>query len=459
VNLDLSTLEFDASPLCAARLDALDPLRHFRDRFALPPDTTYLCGNCLGPPARAAEGYVQEVLASWSRKGFRAHFTSPENWLSYEAQHLTAFMAAIVGAEPHETTLMNSLSVNLHLLLVSFYRPEGRRRLILVEDGAFPSDQFVIDSHLRLRGLESETTLLRLERAPDTGLLDEAELQRVLEARGDEIALVLLGNTCFRTGQVLDIAAICAAAHEQGCMVAFDLAHAVGNVELELHRWGVDFAVWCTYKYLNGGPGSLGGCFVHERHGREVPLQRLEGWWGNEPSSRFPGALRATFRPAEGAAAWQLSSPPIVAMAALRPSLGIFADAGMSAIRRKSLLLGAYGISLIDTWLPGLCRVLTPREPSRRGCQLTVAVKADPRELQTWLIERGVVCDAFGVDKIRIAPAPLYNTFSDVHRFVTRLAEYFGRTADSSTARTASAPSPMPQRAKPLSPFSNTHKE
>ena len=428
----LRARDLDAAGELAARLDAEDPLRAFRDRFRLPEGVAYLCGNCLGLQPRATGAYLEDVLAGWAQKGFRAHFSPPQNWLSYERDHLTATMADQVGALPVETALMNSLTVNLHLMLVSFYRPAPGRYKILIEEGAFPSDQFVVDSQLRLHGHDPDDAIIRIPRAADTGVLEHAEILSIIEQRGHEIALILLGNTCFRTGQVLDMESVSRAARREGCMVGFDLAHAVGNVELRLHDWGVDFAVWCTYKYLNAGPGSLGGCFVHQRHAEVAPLQRLEGWWGNEPDSRFPGDGRPYFRPQAGASGWQASSPPILAMAALRASLELFAEAGMRRVREKSVRLGEYLQGLLDEHVAGSCRSLTPRDPAQRGCQFTLQVKANPRELQTWLLERGVVCDVKGTDLIRVAPAPLYNGFVDLHRLVRGLKGYFaahmGRT-------------------------------
>ncbi len=415
----------DATRALADRLDGEDPLRAFRDRFALPQGMTYLCGNCLGLPPRATRQHLDDVLDEWSQRGFRAHFTPPQRWLSYETDHLTSTMAALIGAQPREIALMNSLTVNLHLLMVSFFRPRGARHKILLEQGAFPSDQFVVDAQLRLHGLDPDTAIVTVRRSPDSGILSVAEIVETIEKQGHELALVLLGNSCFRTGQVLDTEAIAQAARQKGCLVGLDLAHAVGNVPLRVHDWNVDFAVWCTYKYLNAGPGSVGGAFVHERHLGAPGLQRLEGWWGNEPASRFPGGGRQHFEPQASARAWALSSPPVLSMAALRASLDLFAEASMDRLREKSLHLGSYLLFLLDEELGSVCRTVTPRDPAGRGCQFTLEVKTDSHSLQAWLLERGVVCDVLGADKIRVAPAPLYNGFADVHRLVTNLKEYF----------------------------------
>lgn len=408
----------------AAELDRQDPLSHLRERFVIPEGVSYLCGNCLGLQPKATADHLREVMDGWAAMGFRAHFNQPHHWMSYDEQHLIGPMAGLIGALPSETALMNSLSVNLHLMMASFYRPEPWRYKILVEEGAFPSDQFVVDSQLRLRGLRRDDALIQVRRDEFTGLLDTQALLDTIERQGQEIALILLGNTSFRNGQVLDTEAITRAGHAQGCLVGFDLAHAVGNIELQLHDWGVDFAVWCTYKYLNAGPGSVGGCFVHERHHAQGPRQRLEGWWGNQAATRFHIAPDRRFDAIPGAQGWQLSSPPILSMAALRASLEIFTEAGMPALRRKSVQLGYYFQHLLDTMLAGHADSLTPRQPRERACQFTLRVHADARVLQQWLIERGVVCDVQSADVIRVTPVPLYNTFSDLHRLATGLAEY-----------------------------------
>jgi kynureninase len=424
------TDDFDGTRECAERLDRDDPLRDFATRFELPEDASYLCGNCLGLPPRSVRRALEEVVTGWAEKGFRAHFTAPERWVSYPEDHLIGPMAAIVGALPSETALMNSLSMNLHAMLVSFFRPTGARRKVLMEEGAFPSDQLVVDSQLRAHGLSADDCVVLVRRREDDGRLDPGALLDAIDRHGDELALVLLGDTCFRTGQALDLAPIAAAAKRKGCVVGFDLAHAVGNVALSLHDWGVDFAVWCTYKYLNGGPGGVGGCFVHERHfAGGQPLPRLEGWWGNEPAARFARDGRARFVPAPGAQGWQASSPPIVSMAALRESLAMFGDAGMDRLVAKSRRLGAYLQHLLDVKVPDACRSLTPRAPDERGCQFTLRFGRDARELQAWLLARGVVCDAQGSDMIRVAPVPLYNRFADVHRFVEALEAFFATHA------------------------------
>lgn len=417
-------LPFDGSREFAEQMDRDDPLRAFRERFFLPENTAYLCGNCLGMQPRSTTDYLQEVLAGWSHMGFRAHFNAPHDWLSYEQRHLVGPMAEILGALPSETSLMNSLSVNLHLMMISFFRPEAARRKILIEDGAFPSDQFVLQSQLRLHGLSPDDSLEQIGSRSPSGLLDPRSIVSLIEERGHEFSLILLGNPSFRNGQVLDIEAITDAGHRRGCVVGFDLAHAVGNIELRLHEWDVDFAVWCNYKYMNAGPGSVGGCFVHERHAAAQERQRLEGWWGNRLDSRFNMGTNREFDAIRGAQGWQLSSPPILSMAALRASLEIFAEAGMANLRCKSMRMGDYLQDLLDTRLPGDCESRTPRDAHERGCQFTLKVRADARDLQRWLLERRIVVDVHGADLIRVAPVPLYNTYAEIYLLVDRLAEY-----------------------------------
>lgn len=417
--------KFEDSYEFAERMDQEDPLRGFPGQFIIPEGTTYLCGNCLGLQPKSARSYIEQVLSGWAEKGFRAHFTEPQNWLSYHQDYLTVQMAEIIGGLPIETSIMNSLSVNLHLMMISFYRPRQARHKILIEEGAFPSDQFVVHSQIRLHGYTPEASLVQLKSSKDTGFLETDEILSQIEEHGDELALILLGTPNFRNGQILDMESITRAGRKKGCIVGFDLAHAVGNIELRLHDWDVDFAVWCNYKYLNAGPGSLGGCFVHERYAHASDLPRLEGWWGNQQASRFHMDVHSHFEAIPGAQGWQLSSPPILSMAALRASLDIFAEAKMKRLRKKSVQLGDYFQFMLDEKLAPVCESLTPRDSMARGCQFTLRVKADSRKLQSWLLERGIVCDAMGSDMIRITPVPLYNRYTDIHRVITNLQVFF----------------------------------
>ncbi len=310
---------------------------------------------------------------------------------------------------------MNTLSVNLHLMMVSFYRPSGERRKILIEAGAFPSDQYAVASQVRFHGQDPDEAILRLSPREGEETLRTEDILETLERHGREIALVLLGNVNYLTGQAFDMAAITRAAHKQGCRVGFDLAHAAGNLRLSLHDDGPDFAVWCSYKYLNGGPGTLGGVFVHERHARDKDLPRFAGWWGHDKQTRFQ--MGPDFNPSPGAEGWMLSNPPILQLAALRASLEIFDRATMPALRRKSELLTGYLEFLLDRLPPGFVRITTPREPKQRGVQLSLRFGKEPRKLLEKLTAQGILCDFRSPDVIRAAPAPLYVSFLDVYRF------------------------------------------
>jgi kynureninase len=412
-------VRFEASEDFARRMDAMDPLRHFREEFLFPlhgkgEPVIYLVGNSLGLQPRKAKPYVLEALEDWEKLGVEGHFRGSRPWMPYH-EMLTEHTARLVGAHPLEVVVMNTLSVNLHLMMVSFYRPSGERRKILMEAGAFPSDQYAVASQVRFHGYTPEEALLQLTPRPGEETLRTEDILETIERHGKEIALVLLGNVNYLTGQAFDMAAITRAAHQRGCRVGFDLAHAAGNLALSLHDDGPDFAVWCSYKYLNGGPGTLGGVFVHERHARDKTLPRFEGWWGHDKQTRF--RMGPDFDPTPGAEGWQLSNPPILQMAALRASLEIFDRATMPALRRKSELLTGYLEFLLDRLPPGFLRITTPRDPRQRGVQLSLRFTKEPRQLLEKLTAQGVICDFRSPDVIRAAPAPLYVSFHDVYRF------------------------------------------
>ena len=394
----------------ARALDAEDPLAPFRARFHIPErapgsPVLYFAGNSLGLQPRGAAELVTRELEAWARQGVAGHFGGTAPWYTYH-ELVRDPLARLVGASPDEVVAMNSTTVNLHLMLVSFYRPTAARHKILMEDCAFPSDTYAVRTQLAYHGFD-----------PDEGLIVAEEgLEPLIERRGDEIAVVLLGGVNYYTGRLFDLAAIAASAHARGCVVGLDLAHAVGNVPLALHDWGVDFAVWCSYKYLNAGPGAVGGCFVHERHARRVELGRFGGWWGNDPARRFRMHLEREFVPRPTADGWQLSNPPVLALAPLRASLALFEEAGFEALRAKSVRLTGYLESFIDHAGRGRIVLLTPREPRARGCQLSLRVLDRPRELFEALERAGVVCDFREPDVIRAAPVPLYNSFHDVWR-------------------------------------------
>ncbi|HET9299841.1 MAG TPA: kynureninase [Candidatus Polarisedimenticolaceae bacterium] len=402
----------------ARRLDSEDPLASFRDRFHVPPGpdgkpAVYLCGNSLGLMPRDVPGLVSQELADWAQLAVDAHFRGATPWYGYH-ESVRQPLARLVGAHPHEVVAMNSLTVNLHLMMASFFRPQGERRKILIESAAFPSDGYAVRSQLQLHGLDPEGDLLQVGTPRQE--IPEAEILDTLERRGSEIALVLLSAVHYFTGQLFDLAAITRAAHAQGCIVGFDLAHAAGNVPLALHASSADFACWCSYKYLNAGPGAVAGCFVHERHGMNPAIPRMAGWWGNDPRTRFQMHREERFVPTPGADGWQLSNPPILALAPLRASLALFDEAGMDRLRAKSEKL----TGLLERLLRPHAAILTPSDPARRGCQLSLRVGG--KELFQALEARGFVTDFREPDVIRVAPVPLYNTFHEVVRFARALA-------------------------------------
>lgn len=420
--------DFQTSADSARGLDASDPLRAFRDRFFIPPGhdgspQIYLCGNSLGLQPKATRDAVLAELDDWARLGVEGHFHGRHPWYPYH-EFVRETGARLVGALPHEVVFMNSLTVNLHLMMVTFYRPTRERYRILIEDAAFPSDTYAVRTQIRCHGFDpADALVVARPRAGESALRTE-DVEALLEREGARIALVMLSGVNYFTGQVFDMQRIAAAARRQGCRVGFDLAHAAGNVELRLHDWNVDFAAWCTYKYLNSGPGAVAGCFVHERHAKDTALPRFGGWWGNAPATRFRMHLEPEFVPVASADAWQLSNPPILALAPVRVSLGIFDEAGMAALREKSCRLTAYLQLLLDQLPSRRYTTITPREPAARGAQVSLLAHERPRELHQALIAADVVCDFREPNVIRVAPVPLYNTFMDVWRFVQVLAKH-----------------------------------
>lgn len=405
--------------------DEKDPLRGFRQRFHLPHQNNgepfiYLCGNSLGLQPKSTKAAIEQELLDWQNLGVEGHLHAQNPWLPYH-EFLTEKMAEIVGAKPIEVVMMNTLTVNLHLMMVSFYRPQGKRTKILMEADAFPSDRYAISSQLKFHGYDPSEHLVELKARAGEVLVREEDIAKILEEQGAEIALVLLGNTNYYTGQFFDMPEITKLAHAQGCMVGFDCAHGAGNVPLELHASSADFAVWCSYKYLNSGPGSVSGCFVHERHAHDKALPRFTGWWGHNKATRF--GMRDDFDPIPGVEAWQLSNPPILSLAAIKASLEVFAEAGMNNLRQKSLALTGYMEYLVDQ-LPGdKISIITPRDPAKRGCQLSIQVRDADKSLFKAVSEAGVIADWREPDVIRVAPVPLYNTFTEVYDFVKILGE------------------------------------
>ncbi|MBA4065669.1 MAG: kynureninase [Isosphaera sp.] len=403
----------------AAELDRSDPLAGYRERFHVPRaadggEAAYLCGNSLGLAPRTAREAVDRELRAWQELGVEGHFKNERPWVSFH-ELLTDHLCRVVGARPNEVVAMNTLTVNLHLMLASFYRPEPRRFRVLVGHAAFPSDRYALRSQIALRGHSPDDALLVAAPRPGEATLRTDDLVGLIERHRDELALVLMDGVNYYTGEFVDIPAVTAAAHRHGVVAGFDLAHAAGNVPLALHDWGVDCAVWCSYKYLNGGPGCVAGCFVHERHGlRADPVPRLAGWWGHDKATRF--AMGPDFVPIPGAEGWQLSNPPLFSLAALLASLELFSEAGMDRLRAKSEALTGFLDRGLRELFPGSVDVLTPADPARRGCQLSVRVRWEARKTHAALLARGVVCDWREPDVIRLAPVPFYNRFADVMR-------------------------------------------
>jgi kynureninase len=407
--------------------DEADVLRTFRERFAIPTDSNgaqllYLCGHSLGLMPLAARRLVDQELDDWARLAVLGHEQATRPWIPYH-ENLTAGLAYLSGARPDEVVAMNSLTVNLHLMLASFYRPAGRRVKILIEAGAFSSDRHAVASQLAWHGQDLQTGLIEL--APEAGseVIPEDTIEAFLERHGDEIALVLWPGVQFRTGQAFDLARIVSAAHRAGCIAGLDLAHSIGNMPLALHEYDADFAVWCSYKYLNAGPGAIGGCFVHERNISAAPASRLQGWWGHEAATRF--RMEPRFAAESGAAAWQISNPPILSAAPLLASLELFQQAGIERLREKSSALTGFLELLLRPLEPSV-ELITPRAPASRGCQLSIRILGTPsrgRSVLDRLSELGVICDWREPDVIRVAPVPLYNRFEDVFTFGERLAQ------------------------------------
>lgn len=420
-------IPFRTDEAFAREMDASDPLRGSREQFHIPQHHTgksaiYLCGNSLGLQPKSTRQVVEQELNDWANLAVEAHFAGCTPWYSYH-EVFREMGARLMGALPGEVVMMNSLTVNLHLMMTSFFRPQGKRTKILIEEPCFPSDIYAVKTHLASRGLDSSEHLVIA--TPRTGehCLRIEDVEALLDQQGDSIALILFAGVNFFTGQALDMARITELGHRHGCVVGFDLAHAAGNLAMRLHVWDVDFACWCSYKYLNAGPGAVAGCFVHERHGRSLELPRLGGWWGNDPATRFKMHLQPDFTPREGADGWQLSNPPILALAPLKASLEIFDALGMDSLRDKSFRLTGYLRFLLDECSTVWWQIITPIEPEAHGCQLSILVQDRPHERFKALDEAGVMCDFREPNVIRVAPVPLYNTFHDCWRFARILAE------------------------------------
>lgn len=409
----------------AKKQDAEDTLAAFRNKFHIPKDATgnkliYLCGNSLGLQPKVTSEYIKEELTDWANLGVEGHTEGKHPWLPYH-EFLTENMAKIVGAKPSEVVVMNTLTTNLHLMMVSFYQPTKTKFKIVVESDAFPSDKYAVESQLKFHGFDPKEGLILWKPRKGEVLCRFEDLEEIMKIHGHEIALLMIGSTNYYTGQSFPLKKITELGHKYNCKVGFDLAHGAGNIQPNLHETGADFAVWCTYKYLNSGPGSLGGCFVHERHANHENLNRFAGWWGHNKKTRFN--MRQDFDALHGAEGWQLSNPPILSMAAIRASLDTFAEAGFENLRKKSIKLTGYLEFLLDEMKNDAINVITPRNPEERGCQLSIQVKNADKSLHTKLTEAGVISDWREPDVIRVAPAPLYNSFEDVFRFSEKLKE------------------------------------
>lgn len=362
---------------------------------------------------------LNKELDDWAALGVEGHVEGDTPWLPYH-ELLTEPMARVVGAKPEEVVVMNSLTVNLHLMMVSFYRPTAKRRKILIEYSAFPSDRYAVQSQISFHGYDPEADLIELTPEPGEECVSFAQIQQILHTQGEEIALVMIGGVNYYTGQYYPLKEIATAGHAQGCVVGFDLAHGAGNVPLNLHDSGADFAVWCTYKYLNSGPGSLGGVFIHERHAHSKTLPRFSGWWGHNQANRF--LMGPDFDPMPGPEGWQLSNPPILSMAAIYSSLQLFDQVGMVALRTKSEKMTAYLQELIEEIPTDRIRIITPKDPVQRGCQLSLQVQGAEKKLFDELTALGVIADWREPDVIRIAPVPMYNNYEDCWHFTSLLA-------------------------------------
>ena len=422
-------MTFSADEQFALQLDSEDPLRHFQQKFHLPlgkdnKPLIYFAGNSLGLMPKAARAIVEEELDNWAKLGVDAHLATGTPWYTYH-EALREPTARLVGAKPLEVICMNSLTVNLHLMMATFYRPTKSRFKILMEEPAFPSDTYAIKTQIAHHGLDPNDTLILARPRKGEFAIQTEDILDLIKKDAGQLAVVMLAGVNFFTGQLFDIEKITAAARKRGIVVGFDLAHAIGNVPLSLHDWNLDFAVWCSYKYLNAGPGAVAGAFVHERHATDEKLPRLAGWFGNDPNTRFRLHLEPEFIPVASADGWQISNPPIFSMAPLRASLAIFDDAGgMEPLRAKSVRLTSYLEFLLTEIGSKKFTVITPREPDARGCQLSVLAHEHPKQLLKELETANVKCDFREPNVIRVAPTPLYNTFREVWRFARTLAQH-----------------------------------
>jgi kynureninase len=416
-------MEYQNTKAFAQQLDEQDPLKKYRSKFLLPnfhkEKVIYFTGNSLGLQPASTASYLQQELEDWAKWGVEGHFHAERPWFAYH-EFLTAKSARIVGALPSEVVVTHSLTTNLHLLMVSFYQPKGKRTKIICEAKAFPSDQYALESQVRFHGLNPADTIIEIAPREGEHLIREEDILLAIAETGDELALVMFGGVNYYTGQLFNMKRITEAGHAVGAFVGFDLAHAAGNVDLHLHDWGVDFAAWCSYKYLNSGPGNVSGMFVHQRHEFNPELPRFAGWWGYDKETRF--LMNPGFVPMKGAEGWQLSNAPVFGMAAHLASLDIFDEVGMPDLRKKSELLTGYLEFIINdiTARHGekvSFEIITPKDKEKRGGQLSMLVHGQGKSLFEYISDKGVVADWREPNVIRMAPVPLYNSFEDIYRF------------------------------------------
>ena len=407
----------------AKQLDQEDPISYLRNQFHIPRDKhgkewLYFTGNSLGLQPKITSKYIEQELHDWANFGVEGHFEAKNPWLSYH-ELLTDTMAKVVGAKPIEVVVMNTLTTNLHLLMVSFYQPSKTKYKIIIESDAFPSDRYAVQSQLSFHGFDPEEALIEWKPKEGKELLELEDLKSILDSQGDEVALLLIGGVNYYTGQYLDIKKIAELGHAKKCMVGIDLAHGAGNIQPNLHNSSIDFAAWCTYKYLNSGPGSLSGLFVHEKHAQRKDLPRFAGWWNHNKETRFN--MRQPFDVMSGAEGWQLSNPPILSMAAIKSSLDIFEKVGMDALVKKSKKLTGFFEYLVNEIASDTIKIITPTNPNERGCQLSLQVKNADKNLHKKLTENNIITDWREPDVIRCAPVPMYTSFEDVYHMVTIL--------------------------------------
>jgi len=418
-------MEYQNSISFAKSLDQQDPLASFKDKFHLlkkeGKHVVYLCGNSLGLQPKNAKAAIEQELNDWAEFGVDGHFDGKNPWKYYH-HFLTENAAKIVGAKPQEVVIMNNLTTNLHLMMVSFYKPTATRYKIMMEATAFPSDQYAIETQARFHGLNPDDAIIELKPRAGEYTLRTEDILAQIEANKDSLAIVMIGGVNYYSGQAFDMKSIAAAAHKVGAIAGFDLAHAAGNLHLQLHDWDVDFAVWCTYKYLNSGPGGTSGVFVHERFANRPDIVRFAGWWGHDEKERF--LMKKGFKPMEGAAGWQLSNAQIFPMAIHKASLELFAEAGMENLRAKSVLLTGYLEFILQAFSEHLT-IITPSDPNQRGCQLSIIVKENGKALFDYLCSQNIIPDWREPDVIRMSAVPMYNSFEDIYQVGEALNKYF----------------------------------